>query len=355
MKREAERLPRGILLAALLAVLPFPRAAADDPPDAAEIARRYLSARRSADLAAMQAEAETVLALGAEGRAALEREMTEAAAELERVAAVWRDAGEEARAARAGRVLGETRRALLGLVRDERRFPDEDPSDFSVRSAVSRARAVLGMSRARDTRPYIDADSFVREARERVEGLAELLVRFEGTTRIPGPDPDALLGPAAKEIDAAAILARLEKTRRADEAARATNAERAGDLSGPERELLDALLEYRAAAGLPLLVLEPRLAAAARAHAAEMGELAYFGHHSPTPGRRRPSDRVAAESYAWVRVGEVLAKGDGPAEGILEAWWESPGHHRVLLDPEPSEIGVAKVGEFWVVDFARPR
>lgn len=346
---------RSLLLAAALAALALPPAAADDPPDAAELARRYISARRSADLAAMQTQAEAVLALGAEGRAALEQEMALAAAELERVAAVWRDAGEEARTARAGRVLGETRRAHLGLVRDERRFPDVGPTDLAVRAAVSRARALLAMSRARDTRPFIDADSSVREARERVEGLAELLVRFEGTTRIPGPDFEAILGPVAREIDGAAILDRLVQTRKADEAARVGNAERAKDLSDAEREMLSRILEYRAACGLSRLSVEPRLSAAARAHAAEMGELAYFGHHSPTPGRRRPSDRVASEGYAWARVGEILARGDGPAEGILEAWWASPGHHRVLVDPEPTEIGVAKVGEFWVVDFARPR
>ncbi len=79
-------------------------------------------------------------------------------------------------------------------------------------------------------------------------------------------------------------------------------------------DLVDLLNGYRRAAGVAAVSKDEVLARAAAAHAAEMERLGYYGHFSPTPGRRSPDDRLAREG--WPGRG-------GPPTAATSSCWPS--------------------------------
>lgn len=99
----------------------------------------------------------------------------------------------------------------------------------------------------------------------------------------------------------------------------------------------------RAAAGLPALLPDPRVADVARKHSQEMRITGVVGHVSATTGSA--ADRVKA---GGIRTGLVLeniarAYGIGEAEAGL---MNSPGHRANLLSPSATHVGIGiELGE----------
>ena len=118
-----------------------------------------------------------------------------------------------------------------------------------------------------------------------------------------------------------------------------------------ERHVLDLTNEYRIQLGVRPLAINELLVRAARRHSAEMQRLGYFGHSSPTPGRRSPGQRWALEGYRHCR-GENCMSGGG-ATGAFWAWYHSAGHHRNMLNPGNNEIGIGHAGKWTEVLGAR--
>lgn len=114
-------------------------------------------------------------------------------------------------------------------------------------------------------------------------------------------------------------------------------------------QLADAALclvnQERSRRGLKPLRLNRRLAAAARAHAADMNRRGYFSHD--TAGGGTFVDRIKKAGYVPQRVlpslGEDLAWGSGdlgsPRE-IVQAWMQSPGHRANILSRKFREGGM---------------
>jgi len=119
-------------------------------------------------------------------------------------------------------------------------------------------------------------------------------------------------------------------------------------LSAGERKVIDLTNEYRMQLGIRPLAVNEKLVQAARKHSAEMASLGYFGHASPKPERRTPGQRCALEGYGHFR-GENCASGAG-AEGAFRMWYNSSGHHRNMIGPGSTEIGVGYAGP-WTEDF----
>jgi uncharacterized protein YkwD len=115
----------------------------------------------------------------------------------------------------------------------------------------------------------------------------------------------------------------------------------------PEHYLEDRLLtltnDARSAAGLTPLSRSAVLAQAARQHAEEMLRLGYFGHVSPTPGRRTLEDRVRLVGGTHAAAGENLANVSirdlDVASRIIDGWFASPGHRANLLEPAWTHVG----------------
>jgi uncharacterized protein YkwD len=104
----------------------------------------------------------------------------------------------------------------------------------------------------------------------------------------------------------------------------------------------------RAAKGLTPLRWDDQLAAAARAHSADMARAGYFAHESPTGETLLMRVRVAGyiDSVIGWRLAENIAMGSGlystPLE-TLTAWTNSPEHLEKLLAPDLTDVGIGVV------------
>lgn len=122
------------------------------------------------------------------------------------------------------------------------------------------------------------------------------------------------------------------------EAIEAYNESAAVSLDATERVFMLVTNRYRKTLGLRPFEIEERCNVASRKHSQEMVDLGYFGHMSPVPRNRGPSDRVRLEGYNG-GVGENCLAGSVDGRGAFEAWYHSPGHHRNLISAGP-HLGV---------------
>ncbi|MEO1434360.1 MAG: CAP domain-containing protein [Bacteroidota bacterium] len=92
-----------------------------------------------------------------------------------------------------------------------------------------------------------------------------------------------------------------------------------------------------------------RLETAARKHTLYMVKTGNFSH----TGFRRssPGTRAKMEGYAYSYVGENIAKGQDSVAEVVQDWMDSPGHCKLIMDPEFLEMGAYRSGEFWTLDF----
>ncbi len=122
-------------------------------------------------------------------------------------------------------------------------------------------------------------------------------------------------------------------------------------------ELLDLHNKTRAVYGLPPLVIDLKLQAAAESHAVWMvrnNSLSHTGIGGSTVGTR-----VNKAGYVWMGVGENIAAGQPTPADVVRAWMKSPGHkENILGNYKNVGFGFARDAQgrvWWCVDFARPR
>lgn len=132
------------------------------------------------------------------------------------------------------------------------------------------------------------------------------------------------------------------------------------DLAAVRIALLAAVNTARRAAGVPPLAGDPRLDAAAQAHAEDMLARSYYAHESPEGGT--PRSRVEAAGFPAGSVAENIAARHLSAGDAVAGWMSSSAHRRNLLDPRFTSLGAGvAVGSFehryqvlWVLDLVRP-
>ena len=115
--------------------------------------------------------------------------------------------------------------------------------------------------------------------------------------------------------------------------------------ASPPAETLELVNAARALHGAPALRPDRRLARAARHHSRDMVARRYFEHVSPGGANLR--DRVARTGWLrgrnrW-RLAENLGWGSGSLatpDAIVDAWLNSPGHRRILLDRGLRVVGI---------------
>ena len=106
---------------------------------------------------------------------------------------------------------------------------------------------------------------------------------------------------------------------------------------------------YRRMFGHMPLIVDERLMRAAQGHAAEMTNLGYFSHTSPTEGRRTPGERMRLQGYKR-GGGENIARNFNAMAAHI-SWIHSSGHHRNLLSTRHRDIGVGANGSSYVQNF----
>ncbi|MBK9151187.1 MAG: CAP domain-containing protein [Saprospiraceae bacterium] len=139
----------------------------------------------------------------------------------------------------------------------------------------------------------------------------------------------------------------------------------ANDISGPDAEFKDYMInrvnEIRnKGCKCGRVYMQPvgpvrwneTLYRSAEVHAKEMMQFNYFAHFSKDG--LDIGDRLQKAGYNWQVAGENLGEGQKDFEEVLQDWLESPSHCRMILHPRVTEMGVAKIGKYWVQHFGKP-
>ena len=127
--------------------------------------------------------------------------------------------------------------------------------------------------------------------------------------------------------------------------------------ANPAQNLLIEINGIRAREGVPPLWANLRLAKAAEAHAQALAEGTASGHFGSDGSD--PLQRISDAGYLPLTFGENIAMGSPVPRLVVEAWFASPGHRLVLLDPSHQEVGLGGVLDhdrpIWVADFGSER
>ena len=97
----------------------------------------------------------------------------------------------------------------------------------------------------------------------------------------------------------------------------------------------------RAKAGCGPLKLNKALMAAAEGHARNMAEQDFFGHKDKAG--RGITGRVRSQGYRYGLVAENIAAGQKSAGEAVQAWVDSPGHRKNIMNCRFRETGIAMV------------
>jgi uncharacterized protein YkwD len=135
----------------------------------------------------------------------------------------------------------------------------------------------------------------------------------------------------------------------------------------PAQSVLTAINAARTKAGCSALRLNPKLTAAALAHARAMAERNFFGHTGKDGSTF--ATRIRQQGYSARTAAENIAAGQKSAGQVVGNWLKSPGHRRNILDCRMKETGIALVYQpddkplrgsryplryYWVQVFAAP-
>jgi len=135
------------------------------------------------------------------------------------------------------------------------------------------------------------------------------------------------------------------------------------DAADLEQLVVDLINEERARVGLPRLTVNQTLVKLARLHSAEMRDLQYFSHESPTPELRGLRQRYDQLAHDRPRIlGENVSRRYGWPSMLTAAnvrlshagLMQSPPHRANMLNPEFGEIGVGFAindrGDYWITE-----
>lgn len=125
------------------------------------------------------------------------------------------------------------------------------------------------------------------------------------------------------------------------------------DIEIAEARVFELTNAERATHGCPALAADDRLAAAARAHSADMAARDYFDHVSQDG--RSFVDRVKAAGYPSPGA-ENIAAGQRTPEDVVKGWMDSPGHRANILNCGLKALGVGlarggSYGRYWTQNF----
>ncbi|WP_453992238.1 CAP domain-containing protein [Bacillus nitroreducens] len=118
-----------------------------------------------------------------------------------------------------------------------------------------------------------------------------------------------------------------------------------------ERQVIDLTNAQRQKNGLPALKTDSALSKVAKTKSNDMQQKNYFSHTSPTYGS--PFDMIRDFGVSYKTAGENIAKGQSSPEAVVNAWMNSEGHRKNILNPDFTHIGVGhqESGNYWTQMF----
>lgn len=103
----------------------------------------------------------------------------------------------------------------------------------------------------------------------------------------------------------------------------------------------------------PPITWNTALERAAWLHSKDMNEDNYFSHYDSTGADG--GKRITSMGYFWRAWGENIALGVLTEKTVVDGWFKSPTHCKVLMNSTFKEMGVAKVDNFWTQEMAVPK
>ena len=130
-----------------------------------------------------------------------------------------------------------------------------------------------------------------------------------------------------------------------------------------ESALLSLINSERNSSGLPAFEQQGQLQVAARNHSTDMACNGFLSHVGSDGSSKE--DRVSAQAYAWISVGEnILGTGDsssGAPQLAFSYWMASPQNQANILHDEYTDIGIGYIyepsspfGSYFTAVFALP-
>lgn len=122
-------------------------------------------------------------------------------------------------------------------------------------------------------------------------------------------------------------------------------------ISETEMKVIELTNAERRKNGLSDLKADASLSNVARDKSKDMQTNNYFSHTSPTHGS--PFDMMRDYGISYNTAGENIAMGQRSPEEVVQAWMESEGHRKNILNGEFTHIGVGYVeeGNYWTQMF----
>lgn len=125
----------------------------------------------------------------------------------------------------------------------------------------------------------------------------------------------------------------------------------ASQISAYEQKVIDLTNQERSKNGLKPLILDTELSKVAREKSKDMQGNGYFSHTSPTYGS--PFDMMKKFGISYKAAGENIAMGQRTPEEVVQAWMNSEGHRKNILNASFTHIGVGHIaeGNYWTQMF----
>ena len=110
-------------------------------------------------------------------------------------------------------------------------------------------------------------------------------------------------------------------------------------------EVLKLVNAERTKNGLNALQLDGALSKVAEAHSKDMATRNFFSHTNPDG--LSPFDRIKNAGISYKTAGENIAMGQKSAEQVVEAWMNSEGHRKNILNASFTKMGLGHVNNYW--------
>lgn len=133
--------------------------------------------------------------------------------------------------------------------------------------------------------------------------------------------------------------------------------------STEETAFVKLINDYRAASGLPTLLVSDSISEACYRHNHDMAKYSFFSHYSTKSdwfaSNALPWDRMALSGYSYnTNKGENIAAGQVTAAEVFAAWKASSGHNENMLNSAYKVIGISlyklsgsPYTYYWTTDF----
>lgn len=119
-----------------------------------------------------------------------------------------------------------------------------------------------------------------------------------------------------------------------------------------ERINTELVNRYRIYLGLLPVEVDPRLVQSSRRHSKAMADLGFFAHESPVADNRTHTQRMRNAGYGR-GFSENIAMGTTDGERAFWMWFGSPPHHRGMVHPDVTALGVGRWHRHWTQNFGR--